>query len=137
MAGLVPVWEPLAVQVADVALWEASVLGSVADEGRCWVGELAFWRQRLAGVPELLELPTDFVRPAVASMVGGQVDFVVPEQVAAGLAGFARECAVTPFMVVHAGVGGVVVAVGGDFGWWWVRRLPGVVLGSWRMWGCL
>ena len=37
-------------------------------------------------------------------MVGGQVDFVVPEQVAAGLAGFARECAVTPFMVVHAGL---------------------------------
>ena len=53
-------WEPLAVQVADVALWEASVLGSVADEGSVLGGELAFWRQRLAGVPELLELPTDF-----------------------------------------------------------------------------
>ena len=46
VAGLVPVWEPLAVQVADVALWEASVLGSVADEGRCWVGS---WRFGVSG----------------------------------------------------------------------------------------
>lgn len=49
-------------QVADVALWEASVLGSVADAGSVLGGELEFWRERLAGVPELLELPTDFVR---------------------------------------------------------------------------
>ena len=65
--GVEPGWSPLAVQVADVALWEDEVLGSATDSGSVLGGELGFRRSALESVPELLALPTDFVRPAVAS----------------------------------------------------------------------
>ncbi|HNP58753.1 MAG TPA: amino acid adenylation domain-containing protein [Gordonia sp. (in: high G+C Gram-positive bacteria)] len=99
--GVEPGWSPLAVQVADVALWEDEVLGSATDSGSVLGGELGFWRSALESVPELLALPTDFVRPAVASGRGGQVEFEIPARLADAIAQFARERAATPFMVVH------------------------------------
>ena len=42
----------------------------LAARARCWRAQLAYWRQRLAGAPPLLELPTDRPRPPVQSFRG-------------------------------------------------------------------
>ncbi|HYR07693.1 MAG TPA: condensation domain-containing protein, partial [Longimicrobium sp.] len=58
----------LAVQYADYAVWQREQLaGEVLDR------QLAYWRERLAGAPELLELPTDRPRPAVQTYRGAAV----------------------------------------------------------------
>ncbi|HYR08202.1 MAG TPA: amino acid adenylation domain-containing protein, partial [Longimicrobium sp.] len=58
----------LAVQYADYAVWQREQLaGEVLDR------QLAYWKERLAGAPELLELPTDRPRPAVQTYLGATV----------------------------------------------------------------
>ncbi len=66
---------PLPVQYADYAAWQRERL-----TGETLEGELAYWRQRLAGAPPLLELPTDRPRPAVQSYRGAAVRFRVAEE---------------------------------------------------------
>ncbi|HEX2211050.1 MAG TPA: amino acid adenylation domain-containing protein [Longimicrobium sp.] len=56
---------PLPVQYADYAVWQRARL-----DDRALAGELAWWRQRLAGAPALLELPTDRPRPAEQTFAG-------------------------------------------------------------------
>ncbi|HKH44755.1 MAG TPA: amino acid adenylation domain-containing protein, partial [Thermoanaerobaculia bacterium] len=55
----------LPVQLADFAVWQRSWL-----HGEVLEGEISFWRRQLAGLPPLLELPTDHPRPAVQSFRG-------------------------------------------------------------------
>jgi amino acid adenylation domain-containing protein len=55
----------LAVQYADYAVWQREQLAGVALERH-----LSYWRDRLAGAPELLELPLDRPRPAVQTFRG-------------------------------------------------------------------
>ncbi|HYH82071.1 MAG TPA: condensation domain-containing protein, partial [Longimicrobium sp.] len=58
----------LAVQYADYAVWQREQL-----EGEVLERQLSYWRERLAGAPELLELPTDHPRPAMQSYRGATV----------------------------------------------------------------
>ncbi|HEY7766962.1 amino acid adenylation domain-containing protein, partial [Longimicrobium sp.] len=58
----------LGVQYADYAVWQREHLrGEVLDR------QLAYWKERLAGAPELLELPTDHSRPPVQTYHGASV----------------------------------------------------------------
>ncbi|HST62575.1 MAG TPA: condensation domain-containing protein, partial [Longimicrobium sp.] len=58
----------LAVQYADYAVWQREQL-----EGETLDRQLAYWRERLSGAPELLELPTDRPRPGVQTYQGATV----------------------------------------------------------------
>ncbi|MGV9614853.1 non-ribosomal peptide synthase/polyketide synthase, partial [Nocardia xishanensis] len=101
-AGSAPAWRPLPIQYADFALWQREALGSADDPDSVLAGQLRYWTHRLAGVPEVLTLPSDRPRPAVASNRGG----AVIGRLDAALHGAIQELAaghrVTLFMVLHA-----------------------------------
>ena len=58
----------LPIQYADFALWQREQL-----QGDLLERELVFWRQRLAGVPPALDLPTDRTRPPIQGSRAGAV----------------------------------------------------------------
>ncbi|MCV7105975.1 condensation domain-containing protein, partial [Mycolicibacterium chitae] len=81
--GLGPQWGPLPVQYADYTLWQRDWLGDEKDPDSVVSGQLAYWEQALAGLPERLELPTDRPYPPVADYRGDSVAYW--EQALAGL----------------------------------------------------
>ncbi|HEY4464979.1 MAG TPA: amino acid adenylation domain-containing protein, partial [Streptosporangiaceae bacterium] len=87
---------PLPVQYADFAVWQRDRLSGGALDNH-----LGYWTSQLAGV-EPLELPTDRPRPAVRTSSGAAHEFTVPAEVTTGLAGLARSCDATLFMVLTA-----------------------------------
>ncbi|MFE0750411.1 amino acid adenylation domain-containing protein, partial [Gordonia sp. NPDC058843] len=101
-AGEEPRFEPLPVQYADYAIWQRRALGDVDDAASVMGAQLEYWTAHLAGMPDLLELPTDRPRPAVASQRGARVAFTIPADVTARIDIVADEFGVTPFMVLHA-----------------------------------
>ncbi|HVR95371.1 MAG TPA: amino acid adenylation domain-containing protein, partial [Thermoanaerobaculia bacterium] len=85
----------LPIQYADFAAWQRSWL-----DGEALDSELAYWRQRLAGAPPLLELPTDRPRPAVQTTRGHTLAAVLPPGLSARLAAASRREGATLFMVL-------------------------------------
>ncbi|HET6977262.1 MAG TPA: amino acid adenylation domain-containing protein [Pyrinomonadaceae bacterium] len=87
----------LNIQYADFAHWQRNWLqGEVLNE------QLAYWRERLAGAPALLELPTDRARPAVQSFHGAQHRFCVSAELTEQLQQLSRREGVTLFMTLLA-----------------------------------
>ncbi|MBE7194128.1 MAG: amino acid adenylation domain-containing protein, partial [Gordonia polyisoprenivorans] len=97
-----PDFAPLQVQFADFALWQHTVLGSTDDPESVVGRQLAYWADQLAGLPDVLELPADRTRPAVASGRGGHVAHPMPAELGSAISAAAQRHGVTPFMVVHA-----------------------------------
>ncbi|MGZ3460276.1 MAG: condensation domain-containing protein, partial [Archangium sp.] len=87
---------PMALQYADFAVWQRKWL-----EGGVLESELAWWKQRLGGVPPL-ELPTDKPRPAVQSQKGALHPFLLPRELSEPLLALGRREGSTSFMVVMA-----------------------------------
>ncbi|WP_219536840.1 non-ribosomal peptide synthase/polyketide synthase [Nonomuraea guangzhouensis] len=88
--------KPLTSQYADYAFWQKSWL----DSERA-AADLAWWRDRLAGAPEL-ELPADRARPGVRSVSGGEVKFTVPPATVERLRAIARAGDSTLFMTLFS-----------------------------------
>ena len=87
-AGQAPGWAPLAVQYVDYTLWQRAQFGDLRDPDSPIAGQLAYWQQALAGMPERVELPTDRPYPLVADYRGASVpDGVAGRAAAAGGAG--------------------------------------------------
>jgi amino acid adenylation domain-containing protein/non-ribosomal peptide synthase protein (TIGR01720 family) len=85
----------LAVQYADHAAWQrAHLSGQALERGVAW------WRERLAGAPELLELPTDHVRPAMMSFRGAHEPVRLSAELSDRLQALARGEGATLFMVL-------------------------------------
>jgi amino acid adenylation domain-containing protein len=89
--GRTPVLNSVPVQYADYALWQHEVLTPQRLET-----ELAYWREQLAGYPEL-ELPGDHPRPAQFSGRGGHVRVRVNADAAREVMQFCRRQQVTLF----------------------------------------
>ncbi len=92
-----PPLPPLPVQYADFALWQRRWL-----TGELVAAELAWWRERLAGLPPALELPADRPRPARPSFRGGLRHSLVEPRTGAGLAALSRHHGATLFMTLTA-----------------------------------
>ena len=87
---------PLPIQYADFAAWQRRWL-----RGEVLAAELGYWRQRLEGAPELLELPTDRPRQSVTTPPPSALaHLLVDEALGRQLHALARRLGATPFMVL-------------------------------------
>jgi len=99
----------LPVQYADYSVWQRNWLdGEVLDK------QLQYWRQQLAGAPEVLELPTDRVRPAVQTFNGASISVNLKDEVSAGLQRLSRERGVTLYMTMLAAFKGLLSRYSGQ-----------------------
>jgi amino acid adenylation domain-containing protein/non-ribosomal peptide synthase protein (TIGR01720 family) len=101
-AGQAPGWDPLAVQYVDYTLWQRAQLGDPDDDGSPIAGQLAYWEEALAGMPERVDLPTDRPYPPVADQRGDRVAVEWPAELQARMRDVAREHNATSFMVMQA-----------------------------------
>src|SRR5262249_59341591 len=115
-AGRAAVLPGLPVQYADYTLWQRGVLGEESEGESAISRQLLFWRDRLSGVPDQIELPFDHGRPAVSSYRGGSVGVELSASLHAGLLGVGRGSGGSLFMGLQAGLGGVLRRLGGGAG---------------------
>jgi amino acid adenylation domain-containing protein len=87
----------LSIQYADYAQWQRQWL-----QGEVLESQLEYWKQQLAGAPPLLELPTDFARPAVQTFRGAHLSRSISPELTANLTGLSRQHGVTLFMTLLA-----------------------------------
>ncbi|MFC7845150.1 amino acid adenylation domain-containing protein [Streptomyces sp. NPDC057382] len=106
-SGAAPDWEPLPVQYTDYTLWERGALQDAAVEEH-----VAFWRETLAGAPEVLEPTPARTRPAEASKRGAAVPVVLDAEVHARLERLALDHGATLLMVVQAALAALLTRHG-------------------------
>ncbi|MFL6236787.1 MAG: amino acid adenylation domain-containing protein, partial [Thermoanaerobaculia bacterium] len=93
VTGAAPSLPELPIQYADFAVWQRGWMS-----GEVLEAHLGYWRQQLAGLPTLLELPTDRPRPAVQTYRGGRHWMPLPPSLSQGLRDLCRTEGATPFM---------------------------------------
>lgn len=98
LSGRPAILPPLAAQYADFASWQRRL-----DTSGVLARDEAFWRERLAGAPTTLPLPTDFERPPVASQAGVSVRFALPPALVARLEALGAAHGATLYMTALAG----------------------------------
>ncbi|MFP1953471.1 amino acid adenylation domain-containing protein, partial [Lonsdalea quercina] len=89
---------PLTVHYADFAAWQRQWM-----QGSELQTQLAYWREQLADVPPLLELPTDRPRPAAQDYAGGRVDFRLDADLTGELKALAVRHDATLYMTLLTG----------------------------------
>lgn len=92
--GEQPPGKPPAPDYLDYAAWHRRWIDGGAANAR-----VAYWKERLSGHPGVMELSTDFPRPAKPSSQGGAVERTVPYLLAERVNALAKERRSTPFMV--------------------------------------
>lgn len=85
----------LPVQYADFVAWQNDLPQEDVVET-----QLAYWRERLAGAPAVLNLPVDYPRPAVQSFRGSRQISQLPDALTARVRDFAKREKVTLFMTM-------------------------------------
>jgi amino acid adenylation domain-containing protein len=93
----------LPIQYADFALWQRQYLNDKSHQ-------LTYWKQQLKDAPPILNLPTDYPRPAQQSFQGARATIVIPQAMgytplkanADALKSFSQQEGVTLFMVLLA-----------------------------------
>ncbi|HYO95608.1 MAG TPA: condensation domain-containing protein, partial [Polyangiaceae bacterium] len=96
-AGLPSPLEELPIQYADFASWQRRWL-----QGEVLEAQLNYWKEQLANAPAMLELPTDFVRPAVQGFRGARETMLLSKELSTELKTFSQHEGVTLFMTLLA-----------------------------------
>src|SRR5262249_4146415 len=89
---------PLPIQYSDFSAWQRQWMEG--DEPR---RQIEYGKEKRAGAPAMLDLPTDHPRPAMVSHRGLEPAFEFDRDLVAGLREFSREQQTTLFMTVLAG----------------------------------
>ncbi|MBD0673833.1 non-ribosomal peptide synthetase, partial [Streptomyces sp. CBMA156] len=110
--GEQPRWSPLPVQYADYTLWQRDLLGDHADPDSLFAGQLAYWKQELAGLPERLQLPADRPRPAAASQRGDRIEVRLDAGLHRELRELATAQGASMFMVLQAALAALLTRTG-------------------------
>ncbi|AJS59351.1 amino acid adenylation domain-containing protein [Paenibacillus sp. IHBB 10380] len=105
-------WSPLKVQYADYALWQHQLLGSESDSESLIARQLEFWTKTLKSLPDQLELPTDYPRPAAISYIGDTIDFRIDPDLHRRLLDLARDSKASLFMVLQSGLAALLTRLG-------------------------
>ncbi len=88
----------LPIQYADYAVWQRESL-----QGEHLAGQIAYWRDRLAGAAPLLDLPADRPRPASQRYRGADLRQVFSPRLVDGISALCRAGQATFFMGLAAG----------------------------------
>lgn len=96
-SGKSSVLPDLPVQYADFTLWQRTWL-----QGELLADLVSYWKQQLAGAPELLELPADRPRPAIQRFEGAHYSFVLPKPLVKALKTLSRQSGCTFFTTLIA-----------------------------------
>ena len=87
----------LPIQYADYAIWQREWL-----QGEILERQLSYWKKQLAGIPAVLNLPTDRPRPAVQSFRGKRQTIELSKELSDELKALARQRDATLFMTLLA-----------------------------------
>ena len=85
----------LPLQYANFAHWQRQWL-----QGEVFESLLSYWKTKLAGIPLLLDLPTDHPRPQLQSFRGASRSLRIPDDLSAALKELNRREGVTMFMTL-------------------------------------
>ncbi|HEY0604300.1 MAG TPA: condensation domain-containing protein, partial [Herpetosiphonaceae bacterium] len=95
--GRPPAVAPLPIQYADFAAWQRRLLqGATLDR------QLGYWQQQLAQAPVLLDLATDYPRPAVQSFRGNIASIEIDARLADAIKRLSHQAGTTLFMTLLA-----------------------------------
>jgi amino acid adenylation domain-containing protein len=86
----------LQIQYGDYAVWQAAWPPAMVHE------QLDYWRQQLAGAPEVLNLPADRPRPRLTSYSGGRQFLSLSASLNQAIARLSRQQNATVFMTLLA-----------------------------------
>ena len=87
----------LPIQYGDFAAWQRQWM-----QGEVLANLLSYWKRQLAGAPPLLDLPTDYTRPAVQTFHGKRHFFTLPESLLTAFESLSRRAHVTVFTALLA-----------------------------------
>ncbi|MCP5002893.1 MAG: AMP-binding protein, partial [Planctomycetes bacterium] len=93
--GQEPQLPELPIQYTDYAAWQRNWLqGDILEQ------QQGYWIDKLAGIPELIGLPTDYARPAVMAYNGEQMQSTLSQRLTEGIKQLSRQNGVTDFMLL-------------------------------------
>ncbi|HZF89585.1 amino acid adenylation domain-containing protein [Streptomyces sp.] len=101
-AGRAPDWPPVT-PYGEYALRERA---------RDLTAQTRYWRDRLAGLPDCVDLPLDRPRPAVASTEGAEARFTLDAATVTGARKLAAGAGASLFMVLHAALAALLSRLG-------------------------
>ncbi|MUG96489.1 amino acid adenylation domain-containing protein [Scytonema sp. UIC 10036] len=89
---------PLPIQYVDFAAWQRQWL-----QGEVLKTQLSYWLKQLENAPKVLELPTDYPRPAVQTFRGATYSFELSKELFVSLNKLSQQQGSTLFMTLLAG----------------------------------
>ncbi|KYC42719.1 non-ribosomal peptide synthetase [Scytonema hofmannii PCC 7110] len=95
LRGEAPNWEELPIQYSDYAAWQRNWL-----QGNILESQENYWKQQLNGAPRLLDLPTDYPRPAQQSYQGGREEYRLSSELTLSLKRVSQKYEVSLFMTL-------------------------------------
>ncbi|MBD2494910.1 non-ribosomal peptide synthetase [Nostoc sp. FACHB-280] len=87
----------LPIQYVDFAAWQRQWL-----QGQVLETQISYWRKQLANAPTVLELPTDYPRPAIQTFQGATYSFELSIELSTALQKFSQQQGSTLFMTLLA-----------------------------------